>query len=297
MLGNVPTPLSRNRFAGPLLMAPCLVLLALFAYWPTAQSGYLSVHGSDLLGRPTRFVGAENFERLGSDPELRRVILTTVLIAVLTTALATGAGLAAALLMRGAAPRGGRVASLVLSLPFAYSTAAVSATFAGLFAPAVGILDRTLAVAGIAGPNWLASPASAIAAIVITTAWYEFGFTFLVLVAAISRLDREVLEAAALDGAGEVRTAFSIVVPALRPSLLFLVVTQTVAGLQIFTQVQVLTGGGPSDATHTLVFELYQRAFGGGSPQYGTASALALLLLVLVVLATAAQFRLARERS
>jgi len=104
-----------------------------------------------------------------------------------------------------------------------------------------------------------------------------------------------VLEAAALDGAGELRTAWAVVVPALRPSLLFLIVTQTVTGLQIFTQVQVITKGGPGDATHTIVYELYKRAFGEGLPQYGIASSLALLLLVAVVAITTAQFRLTRS--
>ncbi|WP_433282313.1 carbohydrate ABC transporter permease [Pseudonocardia xinjiangensis] len=296
MLGNVPHATAPGRFAGPALIAPCLLLLTVFSYWPTLRSAYLSVHGTDLLGRPTRYVGAENFLRLLTDADLRRVLVTTLAIAAISTALATGAALGAALLLRRAAPSGGRLVSLVLSLPFAYSAAAASATFAGLFTPVVGVLDRTLAEVGIGSPGWLASPASAIASIAVTTAWYEFGFAFLVLIAASSRLDAEILEAAALDGAGEWRTAWSVVVPALRPSLLFLVVTQTITGLQIFTQVQVLTRGGPGNATHTLVFELYQRAFGGGFPQYGIASALSLLLLVLVVIITAAQFRFARER-
>ena len=113
-----------------------------------------------------------------------------------------------------------------------------------------------------------------------------FGFAFLVVLAALSRVDRSMLEAASLDGAGEWRSAWAIVVPAIRPSLLFLVVTQTIAGLQVFTQVQVLTRGGPSGATTTLVYELYQRAFGTGLPQYGQASTIALTLLLLVVLVT-----------
>lgn len=295
MTGNVPFTCPGRR-SGPALVAPALVLLLVFAYWPVLRSAWLSLHGSDLLGRPTRFVGLDNVAQLVLDPALRSVLLTTVVMAAASTALATSAAVLAALLLRRAAARARGAVSLVLSLPFAYSAAAASATFAGLLAPSSGIADRLLAAAGVSGPGWLIEPAWAVASVSVTTAWYEFGFAFLVMLAAVSQLDPAPLEAAALDGAGEWRSNLAIVLPALRPSILFVVVTQTISGLQVFTQVAVLTGGGPGSSTHTLVYELYQRAFGGGLPQYGVASALGLLLLVLVGLVSAAQMRLGRER-
>lgn len=296
MIGNVPTRRRAGGSAGLLLCLPCLLVIAVFVYWPTIRTMYLSLYSSDLFGRPTRYVGGANFAALITDPTLRQVVVTTLVVAALSTTLSTGAALVAALLLRTAAPRGSRIASVVLSLPFAYSTAAASATFAALLAPVVGVIARlSMTVTDDPGSGWLTNPFWAVATIVVATAWYEFGFAFLVLLAALSLLDRDVLEAAALDGAGELRTSWAIVVPALRPSLLFLVVTQTVSGLQIFTQVQVITKGGPGNTTHTIVYELYKRAFGEGLPQYGIASALALLLLVLVVGITAAQFRATRS--
>lgn len=292
MTGNVP-----HRLAGPALVVPGLLLLAVFSYWPVLRSGWLSLHGSDLLGRPTRFVGTENFVRVFTDPTLTRVLLTTVVITVGSVVLTTGTALAAGLLLRPSGRRLRGIGGVVLSLPFAYSAAAASATFAGLFTPTVGVLDRAFAAVGLTGPGWLTDSGWAVVSIILATAWYELGFAVLVVLAALSRLDASVLEAAALDGAGEWRTAVSIIVPTLRPSLLFLVVTQTVSGLQIFTQVQILTRGGPAGATRTLVHELYSRAFGSGVPQYGVASALALVLLILVVAVTAAQFRIGRERA
>ena len=279
------------------MVLPCLALLLVFAYWPVLRSVQLSLYGSNLFGEPTRFVGADNFKALITDPDLRRVVLTTLAIAALSVALATGGALAAALPLRAANHRARGGVSLLLSLPFAYSAGAASAAFADLFTPAIGTLNRVLADLGVSGPAWLESPGWAVLSISITTAWYEFGFAFLVLLAALSQVDREMLEAAALDGAGEWRTAWSMIIPAIRPSLLFLVVTQTISGLQIFTQVHVLTRGGPSGSTTTLVYELYQRAFGSGLPEYGAASAIALTLLVLVLAVTSVQFRLTRERA
>ena len=277
------------------MVLPCVVLLAVFAYRPVLASVGLSLFGSDILGRPTRFVALEHYAALYTEPNLRRMVLITLAIAALSTALAIGAGLAAALPLRRAG-RGAGAVSVLLSLPFAYSAAAASAVFAGLFAPAVGTLNEVLAGLGVAGPAWLQSPGWAVISIALATAWYEFGFTFLVLLAALQALDPEPLEAAALDGAGEWRTAWSVILPVIRPSLFFLVVTQTISGLQIFTQVQVLTRGGPSGATSTIVYELYQRAFGEGLPDYGSASAIAITLLLLVLVVTVVQFRVAARR-
>ncbi|MFC9428342.1 carbohydrate ABC transporter permease [Streptomyces sp. NPDC056987] len=274
---------------------PCLALLLTFAYWPVVRSAVLSLYGTDLLGNPTRFVGADHYIELVSDPALRRVLLTTGVIAALSVLLSVGGALAAALLLRRAGRRPRAVLSVVLSLPFAYSAAAASAVFAGLFAPAVGTVNELLAGLGLGGPPWLQSPVWAVLSISVATAWYEFGFAFLVLLAALTQLDREVLEAAALDGASELRTAWSVIIPMLRPTLVFLVVTGTISGLQVFTQVQVLTRGGPGGATSTLVHELYRRAFGEALPDFGSASALALVLLALVVLITAVQFRVLRR--
>ncbi|MFD3309502.1 carbohydrate ABC transporter permease [Streptomyces sp. NPDC058694] len=277
------------------MVLPCVGLLLVFAYWPVVRGVVLSLYDTDLLGDPTRFVGVAHYVDVVADPDLRRALLATGTIAALSVLLSVGGALAAALPLRRAARKPRAVVSVLLSLPFAYSAAASAAVFAGLFAPAVGTLNQVLAHLGVTGPQWLQSPTWAVISISIATAWYEFGFAFLVLLAALTQLDQEVIEAAALDGASGLRLARSVIIPMLRPSLVFLLVTQTISGLQIFTQVQVLTRGGPAGATSTLVYELYQRAFGEALPQVGLASTLAMVLLALVLAITAIQFRVLRR--
>ncbi|MEV6947718.1 sugar ABC transporter permease [Streptomyces sp. NPDC051172] len=277
------------------MVLPCVGLLLVFAYWPVLRGIVLSLYDTDLLGDPTRFVGLAHYADVVADPDLRRALLATGMIAGLSVLLSVGGALAAALPLRQAARKPRAVVSVLLSLPFAFSAAASAAVFAGLFAPAVGTLNQILADIGVDGPQWLQSPTWAVLSISIATAWYEFGFAFLVLLAALTQLDQEVIEAAALDGASGLRLAWSVIIPMLRPSLVFLLVTQTVSGLQVFTQVQVLTRGGPAGATSTLVYELYQRAFGEALPQIGSASTLAVVLLVLVLAITAIQFRVLRR--
>ncbi|MFE1934795.1 carbohydrate ABC transporter permease [Streptomyces sp. NPDC059474] len=270
-------------------------MIAVFLYWPLGRGIWLSTRGTDLLGNPTRSVGFDNYTQLLTDPASRRVLLTTLTLTVTSVALATAGALAAVLPLRRRIA-GRRLFQLVFSLPFAYSAASASACFAGLFAPSVGTLNHVLANLGYEGPPWLQSPGWATLCVALATAWYEFGFAVLVLTAAVRNLPSEVMEAAELDGASGLGLVRSMIVPLISPSLFFLAVTQTISGLQIFTQVQVLTRGGPSGATTTLVVELYQRAFGGGVPDYGRASAIAVVLLVLVLLVTAVQFLVLNRR-
>jgi len=277
--------------AGPWLVVPAVLLLGVFVVRPLLRTAELSLYASDIIGNPTRFVGLTNYGELLTDPGFVRVTLTTILIALLGTALAVTAALGAALLLRRRLP-GGPAFSIVFSLPFAYSAASASAVFAGLYAPSVGILNVVLAGVGVEGPAWLSDPVAAIGAISIATGWYEFGFAFLVLTAAVRAVPPEVVEAAQLDGAGGWRLASRILVPIMRPSLLFLAVTGTISGLQTFAQIQVLTRGGPGGATTTVVFQLFQLAFGNGTPDFGRASVVAVVLVVLVTAVTVVQFRL-----
>ncbi|MDH6622265.1 sn-glycerol 3-phosphate transport system permease protein [Streptomyces sp. LBL] len=282
---------------GPWLVVPGLALLVVFVFRPLVRTLQLSTYASDLIGNPTRFVGLDNYVSLLTDSDFLHTVTISIVIALLGMVLATVGALCAALLLRRRL-MGAGFFNVIFSLPFAYSAASASAVFAGLFAPSVGVLNIILANFGSVGPHWLSDPFTAVWAIAIATAWYEFGFAFLVLTAAVRDVPPEIIEAAQLDGAGGFRLAARILVPIMRPSILFLVVTQTITGLQSFAQIQVLTRGGPAGATTTLVYRLYQLAFGNGTPDFGRASVIAIILILIVTAITALQFRLfGREKT
>lgn len=282
---------------GPWLIVPAFLLLAVFLFWPLIRTVQLSGYASDIIGNPTRFVGLDNYLDLFTDPTFVQTVVVSIEIALLGMALATSIALCAALLLRGRL-LGSRIFAIVFSLPFAYSAASASVVFAGLFAPSVGALNVIFSSFGVIGPAWLENPVAAIWAIAIATAWYEFGFAFLVLTAAVRDVPPEIIEAAQLDGTGDARLAAQVLVPLMRPSILFLTVTQTVTGLQSFAQIQVLTRGGPAGSTTTFVFRLYQLAFGNGTPDFGRASVTAVVLVLIVAAITLAQFRFfGREES
>jgi len=280
---------------GPWLALPAVVLLAVFVYRPLFRGVELSLYGSDLIGNPSRFVGFDNYIDFFSNGDFQRTLWVSLLIAVLAMVISVAVALAGALLLRRWIPGRG-LFQIVLSLPFAYSAAAASAVFFGLFAPSIGAINLLLARMGVDGPAWLQEPGWAVFSIAISTAWYETGFAFLVLLAATRAIPEDVLEAAELDGAHGFRMAASMLIPLMRPSIFFLIVTQTIGGLQTFTQVYVLTRGGPGTSTTTLVYELYQLAFGNGTPDFGRASVIGTFLVLLVAGVTALQFILNRRK-
>lgn len=292
-----PQRSGRKYGIGPWMALPAIVLLAIFVLRPLFRTFQLSGYASDLIGNPSRFVGLGNYASLIADPAFVHTVIISVVIALLGMFLATLSALVAALLLRRRI-LGAGLFGVIFSLPFAYSAASASAVFAGLFAPSIGVLNIVLGGFGLPGPQWLENPVAAVWAIAIATSWYEFGFAFLVLTAAVREVPSEVIEAAMIDGAGGLRLAVRILVPMMRPSILFLTVTETITGLQSFAQVAVLTKGGPSGETTTFVYRLYQLAFGNGSPDFGRASVIAVVLVLIVTVITAIQFRLfGRERT
>ena len=294
MKGNVPNPW-RRTLAGALWTLPVVVLLAVFVYWPLGRTVALSRRGSDLFGRPTVDVGWRYYGELFTDSATLHAIGVTLLFAVLATAMTLGGALAVVLPLRHRVP-GGAFFQTVFSLPFAYSAASASVCFSALYNPAVGVFNRVLHAVGLGPVGWLTDPAWALPSVAAATAWWQSGFAALVLIAALRLVPGEVLEAARLDGASELRITLRIVLPLITPSVFFLSVTGLISGLQTFTQIQVLTRGGPANATTTLVYDLYQTAFGNGLADYGRASALAVFLFALVLAMTGLQFGLLERR-
>src|SRR5204862_167867 len=140
-----------------------------------------------------------------------------------------------------------------------------------LRSPSLGLLNYLLSRVGLHGPEWLIQPTTAIIAVSITTIWLTLGTNIIVLLSGLQGVPEEIYEAARLDGARGLRMFTRITVPMVSPSLFFLLVVDTVAVLQSFTQIHLLTRGGPVDATRTLVYSIYLDAF--QNFQFGFASA------------------------
>jgi sn-glycerol 3-phosphate transport system permease protein len=285
---------SRPRAWAYWALAPTVVALLAFNYWPLLRTTVLSFQSSDLFGRPSGFVGADNYASMLGSPDFRRTLLVTSLFVVLTVAgkLLVGLALAVPLSRR---LRGTAFSRATVLIPMAVSAAVAGLAFRALMSPTYGLLDQ-IAIALTGRPaGWLTEPTMALVSIVVVDVWISIGFVTLLLIAAIDAIPVDVEEAAALDGAGRMRLLRSVTVPLITPTLFFIVVTQSVQAMREFTIIQVVTGGGPARATQTLVFDIWAKAF-GGTADYGAASARGIILLVVIAVLTAVQFGVLERR-
>lgn len=264
------------------LLAPSLLFLALFTYWPVVQVLWQSLHGQLRVGGPQAYVGAQNFLKLFADPAFRKALANNLVYALGTVipSLVLALGFAMAL------ARSSRVNALfraLFFLPVLIPLVAAASIFLFLFLPNIGLIDYHLAKLAISGPNWLGDPDVALWSIMALTVWKNAGYYMLFFLAGLQAVPADAYEAAILDGAGPWQRLRYVTLPYLKPTIGFVLV---IGLLNVVTQVDhvfVLTKGGPSDSTNLLLFYVYQQAvenYDAGRAAAGTLVMLALLLVV-----------------
>ena len=293
---SIPARSSRRRrprtwLTAYLFLAPGLALFAAFRLYPLIEGLRLSFTNSR-LGRPSyAFVGWANYLRLLEDTRFHVSLWNTALYAVASTL-----PILAIPLMLAVALNRGTLRTVLRSaffFPFTLSVVTVGLTWLWLLDPVVGPFTYYLKALGLPVRPWLADPATAMTAIIVTTVWWVTGYYLVIYLAGLQDIPRELYEAASIDGAGAWRRFRAITLPLLRPVFLFVFVTHIIGSFQLFGQVFVLTMGGPGDATRTVVQHLYETAFQNFF-QFGLASAMAWVLLAVIVVFSALQFRLLR---
>ena len=284
---------TRDFGIGLAYLAPSLILFAAFVFIPLAQSIYLSFFNTRATGVATTFAGLDHYLELLTSPAFRTGLLATTLFAVYTVPIGIALGLVLAVMLNQRL-RGINVFRTMMSSTIAISAAVGALIWLLLLNPSLGLLNYILSLVGIPGPDWLIQPTTAIIAVSMTTIWLTLGTNIIVLLAGLQGVPEEIYEAARLDGARGLRMFRSITMPMVSPSLFFLLVVDTISVLQAFTQIHLLTRGGPIDATRVLVYSIYQDAF--QNFQFGYASAQAVILLLLVMALTLIQFRFVERR-
>jgi sn-glycerol 3-phosphate transport system permease protein len=278
-----------RRLAEALLyLAPSLVLFVAFVFAPLLRSLYLSVFFTNPLGFPTTFAGLEHYQELFTSRAFRSGLLATFLFVLYSVP----GGVLLALLLAVLANQQLRAINVfrtMLTSTIAVSAAVGSLLWLLLFNPSIGLLNYLLSLVRIPGPSWLADPTFALVAVSITTIWLTLGFNIIVLLAGLQSIPEELYESAHIDGAVALDTFRHITVPLLSPSLFFLGVVGTIQVFQVFTQIHLLTRGGPVDSTRVIVYSIYLDAF--QNFQIGFASAQAIVLFLLILALTLIQFR------
>lgn len=263
-----------------IFISPWLIGFILFTAGAMTYSLGVSFWETNFLNR-TEFVGLANYERMVDDPLFWKSVRVTFLYTGLTVPLSTMLALGIALLLNQKLKLSSFLRT-VYYLPALVSGVAVALVWGWVLDETDGLLNNLLLLVGVTGPRWLGSESWAVPSLVLISLWGT-GTNMLLYLAGLQSIPTELKEAARIDGAGPFRTFLNVTLPLLTPTIFFNVVLNVIASFQVFDQAFVLTGGGPNNATLTMVMYLYQRGFGEyGEFEFGYASAIAWALFAII---------------
>lgn len=282
--------LTVNNRAGYLFIAPGIIGFGLFVVYPLVMSAYYSLTRWNGVTTP-QFVGFQNYVyMLTQDPVFWKSVALTVIFAVISVPLSLIAGLALAVLLNRKL-RGVKIFRTIFFLPVVLPSVAVLTMWKYLFDPQFGLANQVLSWLHLPTSQWLSSPHTALATIILIGIW-GVGSTMIIFLAGLQNVPDELYEAAKLDGAGGPRTFLSITLPMITPILLLQLILQINAAFQTFNQVAILTQGGPDNSTNLLMYKIYHDGFNSvNTPLMGYATAEVWFLFVLVMIVTAFTFR------
>jgi multiple sugar transport system permease protein len=274
-----------------LFVTPAMVGLGVFKLYPILEGLRLSFYDVRPIARTQEFVGLANFLELVRDPVILRATWNTLLFNLVVTPSQIVLALGLAVLVN----RKGRVVQAfrsVFFMPAVISLVVASIVWKLMYAPDSGLINGLLIAVGIPAQTFLTSQAQAMASVMAMVVWKGVGYWMVILLAGLKDIPEGIQEAAIVDGAGPSRRFFSITLPLLSPTLLFVVVADTVINFLLFVPVYVMTQGGPSEATTLLMFEVYRNAF--VYTRFGYAAAISTALLLVIALAVSIQMRFLR---
>lgn len=290
-----PRRIRDGEWAFIAFLAPWLIGFLIFTAWPLIYSAYLSFTDYDVINDPV-FIGVENYRQMTEDPRVRLALINTAFYTVLQVPAQIIISLLLALLLQQAARATG-VFRTMFYLPKMTPPVAVGILFLLLFNGHNGLINSVLGKLGISGPAWTTDPMWVKPGLIIMSLW-TVGSSVIILLAALQNVPRDLYESARLDGAGPIRTTWSITLPMISPTLYFLVIVNTIGALQTFDEAYTpFFGGGNStysnDAALFYAIYLFQQAF--GYLHMGYASAMAWLLFAIIMVITALQMVVSRR--
>ncbi len=272
---------------GWLLLAPSLVFLLAFTYWPMAQSLAQSLR-IETFGTDAISWGFGNFGRLFDDASFRRAAVNTGIYAAGTIVPAIVLALALAVGLE-AATRFNALLRSVVFFPVLLPLVAAAALFLFVFLPGIGLLDYHLAMIGADRTNWLGDPDVALWSLIALTVWKNAGYYMLFFLAGLQAVPHDLHEAARLEGAGAWGRFRRVTLPLLGPTLAFVSVIALINAVIQVDHVVVLTKGGPSDSTNLVLFYIYQQAH--ENYDYGKAAAATVISLAALLALSALSLR------
>jgi len=281
---ELPTKRTEAR-NGALMVSPAVVLLLVFFLVPVLLCFILAFTNARLVSpEPTRFIGLDNFSRLFQDPLFWKSLRNTFYFAIVVVPLQSAFALVLALLVNSQ-HKGTNIFRTLYFIPVVTSIVVVSILWRFMYQPEglVNQLLQTVSFNTIQGTDWLNNQSTAMPAIMFMSIWQAVGFHMVIWLSGLQTISAELYEAADLDGTNRWEKFRYVTWPGLRATRTFILVTITIAALSLFAQINVMTNGGPRDATSTVVFQAVRVGYQQQATAYASAISLAFFVLVLTV--------------
>lgn len=286
----------REKMGYYIFILPAFIIFTVFIFGPMLYSFVLSLYKYNLMTiNNAEFVGFDNFISLFKNPVFFQALKNTAVYTLATVPTLMALGLCIALLLNNNRLKAKSLYKVCYYIPYVSSMVAVSIVFSLLFnASTSGIVNQILAMLGMQPVGWLSDSRLALPVIIMLSVWKSVGYVMVIYLGGLLAIPAEIYEVVSLDPISHWKKLIYITLPLLRPTTMFLTVTQIISSFQVFTPVQVLTDGGPGYATTTLVTLLYQKGF--KDYKMGLASAIAIVLFVILLILSIIQNRLEKDQ-
>ncbi len=286
-------PARSQTTVGAWMVAPASVLLVTFVLVPIALTFALAFTNAKLVSpEPISFIAFDNFTRLFESGTFWKSLRNTVVFAIFVVPLQAGFALGLAVLIN-VKIRGVNFFRTVYFLPVVTSMVVIAMLWTFMYQP-TGLINSLLAKIGIDGPNWLGNTNTALAAIIFMSIWQNVGFHMVIWLSGLQTISPSLYEASSLDGATPWQQFRFVTWPGLKQTRTFILITITISALALFTQINIMTQGGPLDSTSTVVYQAVRAGF--AQQQTGYASAISLVFFVLVLAVSLVQRFITRDK-
>lgn len=273
--------------------APAIFLLLIFVYYPILNSIYISFTNWNLT-RPTKeFIGFQNYEHILTNDRFYNVLKVTFTYTFFDVLLTLGIGLLLALLFNKTTKLFGFL-RVITFMPYYISMVIAAMIFLWIFNNNYGLVNQVLQAMGYDPVMWLTNPKTALWPLIVVSLWKGVGFAMIIFMAGLRSIPLEYYEASSIDGASKLYQFLKITLPLLSPVTLFLVITNFISSMKVFQSIDIMTGGGPLEATNAIVYWIYTMTF--SEFKAGRGSALIVIFFIIIVVLTIIQFIVSKKK-
>lgn len=277
----------KNLMRVLMFILPALIPLGVFWLFPMGEAIFMSFTDWDYMSSAYNIVGFDNYRNIFSDSMFYDALKNTLVFTLGTLVPTIALGLLAAVILRKKIT-GSAIYKAIIFSPWVTPTVVISIVWSWIFEPQYGLANYILQLLNMPKSQWLQSSDTAMAAVILVTVWKGFGWAMIFYLTALERVPKELYEAAAVDGAGSWQKFKKITLPLISPTTFFLTIITTINSIQAYDQIQVLTQGGPSGSTRTILYLYYQTAFENFN--IGEATAIAVIILLIIGALAGIQF-------